>query len=233
MRALDGRWPVQWLVVAADDLNARAHLRSMVAGLARADLPVVLWYPAGLPGPDEPELAWVDHLVVDSRSAASEDSIRHLLEIADRLPITDLAWLELVPWRELLAGLFEGPVFAPFLRDLRRVRVEGDAASGRLLAGWLLSRLGVARRVTEVAGADRVAIEILAQHDRRQGRFSVTWSAQAALVDVRAAIVGGPSHHRRWWPHERIGPRLLGRALVHLDADRLYVEALSAAITLD
>jgi hypothetical protein len=60
----------------------------------------------------------------------------------------------------------------------------------------------------------------------------VAWSTGAALVDARAVITGGPSQHR-WRRGERSGLRLLGQSLIHLDADRCYVEALTAAISLD
>jgi glucose-6-phosphate dehydrogenase assembly protein OpcA len=228
LRALDARWPVQASVVAVGDARPPGRLRSRVRRLRYADLPVVLWRPAGLPAVDDPELDWVDHVVIDSRSGVSIDDLsRSLLDIARRVPVTDLAWLELAPWRELLAGLFEGPAYAPFLSDVRRVRVEGDAIRGRLLAGWLLRRLGLSDRVGEVAAADRMAIEIQAEHAGRLGRFSVAWSADRAIIEAEAQVVGDPSQRRRWPPGERGDVWLLGRALARLEADHLYIEALS------
>lgn len=230
LRTIDRWWPVQWLVVTPGAVPSQGSLRSIVARLPRGDLPVVLWRPAGVPDPDDPLLGWVDHLVVDSRSEGSTADLAPLSAIADRIPLTDLAWSELLIWRELLAALFQGRVFGPFLAGVRHVRVEGDAASARLLAGWLLSRLSGAVRAVEVIASDRMAVEVMAEREGRQSRFSLRWSTDGATVDARAAIVGGPSQWRRFHLQEPDAPRLLMRSLVHLGADPRYVEALTDAV---
>jgi len=219
---------VHGVVVEVDRARPAAPLRSFVRGLARGDLPLVLWRPAGLPPVDE-SLGWVEHLVVDSRSIAR---LPALVEIAGQLPVTDLAWLDLAPWRRLVAGLFDGPDFGPFLDGVRHVRVQGDEARRRLLAGWLLGRLQVPPTAVEVLASEHASIDVTAEHDGRRAHFSVAWSAESALIDVRAIVDGGPSHVRRWRPDGSTTASLLGRALARLDRDPTYVEAVTAAITL-
>lgn len=220
---------VHGVVVEVDRTRPAAPLRSFVRGLARGDLPLVLWRPAGLPSADDESLGWVEHLVVDSRSIAR---LPALVEITGQLPVTDLAWLDLAPWRRLVAGLFDGPAFGPFLEGVRHVRVQGDEARRRLLAGWLLGRLQVPPTAVEVLASEHASIEVTAEHDGRRAHFSVAWSAESALIDARAMVGGGPSQVRRWRPGEATTASLLGRALARLHRDPIYVEAVTAAITL-
>jgi glucose-6-phosphate dehydrogenase assembly protein OpcA len=236
------RWgPVQ-SIVATD----RAVLRSLVDSLARGDLPRVLWWPEGLPPVDEAVLSWVEHLIVDSRTFSGgsrrpdrgdtprppDPGLAGLVEIGARLPVTDLAWVDLAPWRELVAGLFDGLDFAPFLGDVRHVRVRGEPSPGRLLAGWLVSRLGLPVTVVEVWAAERVSVEITAEHDGRRAQFSVARSPDSSLIDARATIAGGPSHLRRWGPEPLGTARLLAQALTRLATDPVYAPALAAAVAL-
>ena len=205
-----------------------APLRSFVRGLARGDLPLVLWRPAGLPPVGDESLGWAEHLVVDSRSIAR---LQALIEITGQLPVTDLAWLDLAPWRHVTAGLFEGPLFSPFLNGVRHVRVQGDEGRRRLLAGWLLGRLRLPRSAVEVLASEHASIDVTAEHEGRRAHFSVAWSADSALIDARAVIGGGPSHRRQLRPVEASTAALLNLALARLGHDPLYVEALTAAIT--
>lgn len=227
--ALSPASPVQGIVVVADETRPAGRLRALVEGLARGDLPLVLWRPTGVPPADDPSLDWVEHLIVDSRSITR---LSALVGITGRLPVTDLAWVDLAPWRELVAGLFDGPDFGPFLGDVRRVRVQGDETVRRLLAGWLLGRLRLPPTTVEVLAAEHASVEVTAEHDGRRAHFSVAWSAESALIDARAAIGGGPSHLRRRRGRRSSTAELLDRALARLDRDPIYVEALTAALTL-
>jgi glucose-6-phosphate dehydrogenase assembly protein OpcA len=227
--ALSVGYPIHGIVLEADQGHPTARRRALINGLARGDLPLVLWRPAGLPSRDDPSLGWVDHLVVDSRSISG---LPALVEITGRLPVTDLAWVDLAPWRELIAGLFDGPDFGPFLGHVRHVRVQGDEPLRRLLAGWLLGRLRLAPTTVEVLASEQASVEVTAEHDGRRAQFSVAWSAQSALIDARAVVQGGPSHVRRWRPAESSPARLLDQVLTRLHRDPLYKEALTAALTL-
>ena len=227
--ALGPASPVQGIVVVADETRPAGRLRALVEGLARGDLPLVLWRPIGLPPADDPSLDWVEHVIVDSRSITR---LSALVGITDRLPVTDLAWVDLAPWRELVAGLFDGPDFGPFLGDVRHVRIQGDETARRLLAGWLLGRLRLRPTAVEVLAAEHASVEVTAEHDGRRAHFSVAGSAEAVLIDARAAIGGGPSHLRRRQGRRSSTAELLDRALARLDRDDIYVEALTAALTL-
>jgi glucose-6-phosphate dehydrogenase assembly protein OpcA len=229
IEALHPERAVHGVVVKVDQARPAAPLRSFVRGLARGDLPLVLWRPAGLPPAGDESLGWVEHLVVDSRSVAR---LPALVEITGQLPVTDLAWLDLAPWRRLVAGLFDGPDFSPFLDGVRHVRVQGDEGRRRLLAGWLLGRLQVPPTAVEVLASEHASIEVTAEHNGRRAHFSVAWSAESALIDARAMVGGGPSQVQRWRPGGSTTASLLGRALARLDRDPIYVEAVTAAITL-
>jgi glucose-6-phosphate dehydrogenase assembly protein OpcA len=236
--ALDGFHPVHGVVVTPDRDRPVPELRSFIDGVARGDLRRVLWQPTGLPPVDEPMLDWADHVIVDSRSVAGVDGpggldgLAGLVERSGLRPVTDLAWVDLAPWRDLVARLFVGRDFAPFLGGVRHVRVEGDAGPRTLLAGWLLSRLRLSPEAVEARNGDQVSVEIAAEHAGRRARFSVAWSADAELLDARAVVSGGPGHLRRWRAEERTTAWLLREALTHPSADAVYGEALAAAVAL-
>jgi hypothetical protein len=110
--------------------------------------------------------------------------------------------------------------------------VQGDEARRRLLAGWLLGRLQVPPTAVEVLTSEHASIDVLAEHDGRRAHFSVAWSAESALIDARAVVAGGPSVLRRYRPAEAATAALLDRALARLDRDPVYIEAVSAALSL-
>ncbi|HEV7688487.1 MAG TPA: OpcA/G6PD domain-containing protein, partial [Acidimicrobiia bacterium] len=212
----DGGWPAP-------------ALRSLVEASVRGDVPLVLWRPAGLPDASDPVLGWAEHLVVDSRTVLS---VAGVVDLAGRMPVTDLAWVALAQWRELVAGLFDGPDRGPFLADVRHVRVQGHEALQPLLAGWLLSRLRIPAGVVEVGPSEGLSVEVTAEHNGRQGHFSVAWSAESHLIDARVVIGTGPPQVRRWRRDEAGPVGLLGRALARLGWDPVYGEALTAALVL-
>ena len=59
-----------------------------------------------------------------------------LIDIFDRVAVSDIAWARTSRWRPQLASLW------PQIADVKRIRVTGTAAQAHLLAGWLRSRLG-------------------------------------------------------------------------------------------
>ncbi|MDQ1568676.1 MAG: hypothetical protein QOF96_3556 [Actinomycetota bacterium] len=245
--ALQGRSPVRALVVVDRDGGWPAPaLRSVVEASVRGDVPLVLWRPAGLPDASDPVLGWIEHLVVDSRTVLSGSrrpdrgdtprppglGVAGVVDLAGRMPVTDLAWVALAQWRELVAGLFDGPDRGPFLADVRHVRVQGHEALRPLLAGWLLSRLRIPPGVVEVGPSEGLSVEVTAEHNGRQGHFSVAWSAESHLIDARVVIGTGPPQVRRWRRDEAGPVGLLGRALARLGWDPVYGEALTAAVVL-
>ena len=69
--------------------------------------------------------------------------------VSDGVSVTDVGWLRLNLWRELLAGLFDHPLLTPELDHIRSVRVDVARPTNTLriskaafYLGWLASRLG-------------------------------------------------------------------------------------------
>lgn len=211
---------------------ALGHLDSVVAPLALPDLPVAVWHPAALPGPADPLLGLTDLLVVDTKEAGGAAALPAALSLARRVPVADLSWVRLAPWRELLAGLFEGAAFRPFLAGVRRVRVAGKPAPSRLMAGWVCSRLGLDPAVASVTDHRHVTVELDATHAGRHGRFVVARSTGERIVTARAAVEGGPAHGRVLRLRPRDPARVLGQALARMGRDPVWEQAVATAAAL-
>jgi glucose-6-phosphate dehydrogenase assembly protein OpcA len=127
------------------------HLESLAGPLLISDLPVFLWYPGPF-SPSSPEFAGManlaDRIIIDS--AAANDCERSLREIAGLLDRTempaigDLQWVQLSPWRALVAELFSSPERAGELDKLREIEIlhapDGECRA-LLFVGWLASAL--------------------------------------------------------------------------------------------
>ncbi len=128
------------------------HLESLAGPLLVSDLPVFLWYPGPF-SPSSPEFAGMaalaDRIILDS--AAAEDcelsmrEIAGLLEEEETPAIGDLQWVQLSPWRSLVAELFSSPERAGELGRLTGIELQ-HAPDGEcralLFTGWLASTLG-------------------------------------------------------------------------------------------
>ncbi len=101
-----------------------------------------------------------DRLLVDS-GGFQEDGAKRLAGmatvVANGISVTDIGWLRLNLWRELLAGLFDHPLLQRELDHIRAVRIDVARPTSTLriskaafYLGWLASRLGweVARPLT-------------------------------------------------------------------------------------
>src|SRR5205085_853152 len=96
--------------------RARHHLDSLVEPFTLPDLPVAVWLPSRLPSAGDPLLEAADRVIVDTRVVGSQaDALSKLASLSKRCAVTDLSWTRLKPWRQLLASLFEGAVYRPFL----------------------------------------------------------------------------------------------------------------------
>lgn len=211
---------------------ALGHLDSVIEPLALPDLPVAVWYPARVPNPADPLVGVADLIVVDSKEADGTARLAAAAALARRAPVTDLSWVRLTPWRELLAGLFEGAAYRPFLWGVQAVNVAGKPAPSRLMAGWLCGRLHLAPSVVTLADRRHVTIELTAAHQGRIARFAIARSEGERIVTARAAIEGGPSHERVLRLRPRDPARVLGQALARLRRDPIWEEAVAAAAAL-
>ena len=220
--------------------TARHHLDSVVEPFSLPDLPLVVWLPAQLPAPGDPLLAVADRIVVDSRAVAGAGGpggersmvLPRIQALARRLPVTDLSWTRLAPWRSLLAGLFEGAVYTPFLREIERIEVVGNYGPRYLLGGWAMRRLGVPVARVSLAPADHVSITITAAHRHRTGVFRVARPGAERVIHSSIEIDGGPSvsqvlRMRDQWP-----ALALGNALTRMGPDETYCQSLEGALRL-
>ena len=110
----------------------------------------------------EPFLAYLDHLLIDSRfsdeesSAVCQERLQALrakwqiaIDLADRAVVVDLAWLTLSAWRKAIALAFDNTdvsIQPSRLQAVKSITIEyGGAAKGfsqaLLLASWLSSRI--------------------------------------------------------------------------------------------
>ncbi|HVF31559.1 MAG TPA: glucose-6-phosphate dehydrogenase assembly protein OpcA, partial [Acidimicrobiales bacterium] len=172
---------------------ATAHLDSILEPLTLADLPVIAWFVDAPPSPDDPILGAADVLLVDSRELGGLECFDTLSALVRGHPVVDLSWVRLRPWRELLAGLFEGPDFGPFVHAVRRVTVAGRTGPRHLIGGWLLDRLGLPRSALHLDQADHVSIRLHAERsDGRTARFEAV-RGDERRVEARADVAGGPT----------------------------------------
>lgn len=115
------------------------HPASVVEPLVIPDLPVFLRWrglpPFGDSAFDE-LIDVVDRLIVDSTEWPDlPASYAGLVEIFERVAVSDIAWARTSRWRPMLASLWPG------IASVSRIKVTGTLAQAHLLAGWLRSRL--------------------------------------------------------------------------------------------
>ena len=209
------------------------HLSRVVAPLLIHDLPVVLWWP------DDPPFGsrqfsevvdTADRLLVDSGTFHEDGGARLAglaTVIADGVAVTDIGWLRLSLWRELLAGLFDHPLLTRELPHIRNVRVDVARPTSTMRVsraafylGWLAARLGweTARPLT-ARGADSDELHGAFRLGRREigveihpVRATLDGAQRAAGSLVRVDI-------------EAARPKALVRARVTRQADHLLATA--------
>jgi glucose-6-phosphate dehydrogenase assembly protein OpcA len=128
---------------------------SIVQPLLVSDLPVFCRW-RGEPPWDGDELAQLigiaDRLVVDSREWREPvEGYKRLVEIFDRVAVSDIAWSLTNDWRLELAKLW--PTIAE-----QEVRIRGPQAQAALLRGWLGSRLH--RSLRPVEPSDDLGVQL-------------------------------------------------------------------------
>ena len=141
------------------------HLESLAGPLLISDLPVFLWYPGPF-SPSSPEFAGMadlaDRIIIDSAAANDcEISLRELAELLEREEtpaIGDLQWVQLSPWRSLVAELFGSSGRAGELERLRGIEIlhapDGECRA-LLFVGWLASTLGWSLKEASQTDDDR------------------------------------------------------------------------------
>ena len=135
--------------------NRASRPASIVQPLLISDLPVFCRW-RGEPPWDGDELAQLvgiaDRLVVDSREWREPvEGYKRLVEIFDRVAVSDIAWSLTYQWRLELSKLW--PTIAE-----QEVRIRGPQAQAALLRGWLTSRLR--RPIRAVEPADDLSVQL-------------------------------------------------------------------------
>ena len=207
------------------------HLDSLIEPLTLSDLPVVAWFVDDLPALDDPLLAAADVLLVDARELDDVGALASLVELCGRQAVVDLSWTRLRPWRQLLAGLFEGPSFRPFVAAVRRSSVAGRTGPRLLLDGWLADRLGLPADARHVEPSDHVQIRLWCEtDDGRRATFSVVRERDVRRVVAQASIEGGATAEAVLQLPEATPAWGLADALSRLEADEMYERALRTAV---
>jgi glucose-6-phosphate dehydrogenase assembly protein OpcA len=212
--------------------RARHHLDSVVEPFTLPEVPLVVWLPARLPSPGDPLMAAADRVVVDSRAVAGElggDVLARSATLARRLPVADLSWMRLAPWRSLLAGMFEGAVNRPFLDGVDHVEVNGNYGPRYLLAGWLLRRLRLPTSKVTLSPAEHVSVRVQARAGGQRGNFVVQRLGAERSIRSRIDIDGGPTVEQTVRMREQWPALALASALTRVGHDDVYEEALAGA----
>jgi glucose-6-phosphate dehydrogenase assembly protein OpcA len=203
------------VVIEAD---AKA-LPSAAASLLAPDLPVFLWWQGGgdgdgllrrLAGP-------AVRLIMDGAECGL-DAVRAARALGPA--VSDLEWGRLQPWREALAGMFDGEDDREALRRASLLEVDGRESQARLLAGWLRSRLGL-----HIGLEHRPAAALTRAAIRAGGVYAVEAGGEDGIG--RAADPRGEEHSVVL--SDPPAAALLAAELGRLGADRIFEQALDAA----
>ena len=204
---------------------AARHIDSLIEPLTLPELPLAVWYVGSCPAPDDALCETAEVVLVDSKEIGGTEGFAELLDVNRSHTLIDLTWVRLTPWRLLMAGLFEGKVYRPYVTKVERARVRGKPGVRDLLGGWLASRLSLG----EVALEDHkhASMELVAG----DGSFTVGRREDERLVRAAARIDGGPGHEEVLPLPDMTLATSLAEALSDLEGDRVYGEALEAALS--
>jgi glucose-6-phosphate dehydrogenase assembly protein OpcA len=228
------------------------HLASVITPLLLPDVPVALWL-VGAPPLEQAlhgeVLSVCERILLDSDAYADPQATMRALVAAHRehghLPVGDLAWERLLPWRELLAQGFDGGDTAPFLGGVQRVEVEScgsrPSAEAWLVAGWLGSRLDWpqhggpevrldTRSDAHVEEGNLLAVHLHCAVGERTAEVSV--HAGGGTTVTRIATGEGLAASGTAAAHKPDLHALVGRLLQESGEDRVYTAALRRAAQL-
>ena len=206
------------------------HLASLIEPLTLPDLPEAAWLVGTMVEPSDSLLAVADAVLVDSREAADPALLSSIAELSRHHTVVDLSWIRLRPWRELLARLFDGAAFRPFVTGVTSARITGKPGPRRLLGGWLVSRLSLPHSAVELVDGLHVAVQLEARAGGRAAWFAVERVDGSRLLRASARVEDGPSYDDRLGLPEISLPWSLAEALTHLERDRTREAAVEGAL---
>jgi glucose-6-phosphate dehydrogenase assembly protein OpcA len=232
--------------VAVENLD-HASIRSLTQELTAPDVPTVLWWSGArlLQSRTFKGLAELASgvLVDSSGKARDEETIRELGEFVARFPnvaLSDLAFMRLLPWQDMIAQFFDDPALRESLFSLTSLRIEsGSEAEALYLGAWLGSRLSweVADRDTFRTRDGRlIPFEKIQKGDQRRVLSVALTSTDsrylAALSEcdpgVACLSVTGARAKPTWcMPLQSIdNTSLIERAILQGGADRIFESSL-------
>jgi glucose-6-phosphate dehydrogenase assembly protein OpcA len=204
---------------------AARHLDSLIEPLTLPDLPLAVWYVATCPLGEDALAATAEVVIVDSKELGQVGVFADLLQVSRNRTLIDLTWVRLTPWRLLLASLFEGRIYRPYVTKVGWADVRGKTGVRHLLGGWVASRLSL----------DDVRLEDGRHASMRlvagDGEFLVERRVDERLVRAVARIANGPGHEELLPLPDMTLAWSLAEALSDLEGDRIYGEALEAALS--
>jgi len=226
---------------------AAGRLGSLIEPFTLADLPVAAWYLGAAPTQGDDLLAAADAVIFDSKLSVGEEggdaeddgpvgarperaALDAVVGLFGRLPVLDLAWIRLRPWRELLASMVDGAAFRPALDDLTSATVTGKAGARALLGGWLTSRLRLPPGALHLRAGRHASLCLTGRIDGHPARFAVERMPGARLVRATASVDQGPSFSDVLALPEPDPSWALAQALSGLRADVVYEDAVRARL---
>lgn len=226
---------------------AAGRLGSLIEPFTLSDLPVAAWYLGAAPRADDDLIVAADAVLVDSKLAVGEQggdaaddgpagalpervTLDAVVELFGRLPVIDLAWIRLRPWRELLASMVDGDAFRPALDDLTSATVTGKAGARALLGGWLASRLQLPAGTIHLDAGRHASVVLRGRVHGRAAIFSVERMAGERLVRASASVEDGPSFTDVLALPEPDPSWALSQALSALRTDPVYEDAVRAGL---
>jgi glucose-6-phosphate dehydrogenase assembly protein OpcA len=210
---------------------AAGHLLSVVGPLTLRGVPLVAWFPTQPPHPSDDLVTAADRVLVDS-GRCDATAFGGCLELGRRRPVTDLAWVRLEPWRQLLVRLLSGSASGALADGVRRIESEGETGHRLLLAGWLMHRLGVAPDLVRVTDAEQPTLRLWAHHDERHASISVGSTVASGEVRGVARSEVRKSSRRTLVRPIRSPAAVLERALNQRARDAVWEEAAVGALRL-
>ncbi|HLK41604.1 MAG TPA: glucose-6-phosphate dehydrogenase assembly protein OpcA, partial [Polyangiaceae bacterium] len=184
------------LVVEASG-EAREWLPENISRLALPDLPMCIWWVGDLPDYDrlfdrmlsDSDLLLVNSGEMDLRDLEKLSTI--LLKSRGRCALSDLTWVRVRPWLELVARFFDDEDARRYLPSLERITIEfcprdgsADVASPQaaLLLGWLAQAASLRKEAADWSRGDGWAQVIL-------GRVAARFQRRAREGVVPGAVL--------------------------------------------
>jgi glucose-6-phosphate dehydrogenase assembly protein OpcA len=197
------------------------HADSVVAPLLVPDVPVVTWWPDGVP--EDPSAhplgVLAQRRVTDSAGDDDARAVLGRLAKAYSPGDTDFGWTRATPWRSVIAATLDQQV--PSLRGAD-VAAEPGNPTADLIAAWLGYRLEIPVTRTDSAGPGITQVTFT----------TVGGDIALSRTDGRTATLSWPDQPDRSVAlHRRDIAELLAEELRRLDPDEVYAETLKSLDT--